>query len=187
MYKKKWIDIRTDWFYRISQSKARFCIEKQNSENEPLWVFRVKVDKKPSLHPLKILPNTYHEGLWEYDVAEWFIADLETGRYIELNLSPTGAWWMMVFNALRQRAEQHMPDISLITTGAKVEDASWSAYLKIPVSLIKAVLGSVALKHNVCFILGKKPREYLSWTRLSAKQPDFHRPADFLFTLRTQD
>jgi hypothetical protein len=186
MHDKKWIEISTDWFYHPSQSKAKFCIEKHDLEHEASWVFRVRVDKKPLLHPMKILPNTYYEGLWEYDVAEWFIADLATGKYIEFNLSPTGAWWMMVFNALRQRSEQHMPDISLIRTGAEMKGSSWSAYLKIPVSLIKMVLGGVALKHNVCFILGKKPREYLSWTRLSTKQPDFHQPADFLFALRTQ-
>ncbi len=184
MYDKQWIEIKTDWFYQRSQNKAQFCIEKQNSKHKSSWIFRVHVDKEPFLHPTKMQPNTYHEGLWEYDVAEWFIADPATGKYIELNLAPTGAWWMMVFNALRQRAERLMPDINEITTEAVLENNAWSASLEIPVTVIEQVLGSVAMKHNVCFILGQNPRQYLSWTRLDSKHPDFHRPANFLFTLQ---
>ncbi len=184
MHDKQWIEIKTDWFYNKSQSGAQFCIEKQNSAHDSSWIFRVQVDKKALLHPISMLPNTYHEGLWEYDVAEWFIVDPATGRYIELNLAPTGAWWMMVFNALRQRTEQSMPDLKRISAGSVLEDDSWSAFLEIPVAVLQEVLGSVALKHNVCFILGHNPREYLSWTRLDSKHPDFHRPVDFLFMLQ---
>ena len=183
MDNKQWIEIKTDWFYHKSESRAQFCIEKQNSEHGLSWVFRVRVNKKALLHPTTMSSNTYYEGLWEYDVAEWFIADPATGKYIELNLAPTGAWWMMVFNSLRQRAEQFMPDLKRISAGSILEDDSWSAFLEIPVAVLQEVLGSVALKHNVCFILGHNPREYLSWTRLDSKHPDFHRPADFLFTL----
>ena len=177
----RWIEITTDWFQQTSQSKACFYIEKQ----ETLWLFHVRVDQKPVLHPMKMSPQTYHEGLWEYDVAEWFIANPTTGKYIELNLAPTGAWWMMIFDAPRQRGKEDMPDLSGIKTSNMFTALTWKASLAIPILVVEKALGRDTLKHNVCFILGKNPREYLSWTRLAAKQPDFHRPDDFSMILRS--
>ena len=186
-FEGKWKVISTDWFQQTSQSNARFCIEKKEQKQEGKqylsWLFHVYVDKKPALHPLKIPSQTYYEGLWEYDVAEWFIVNPITGKYIELNLAPTGAWWMMVFDAPRQRAAQDMPDLSGIRTGSTLAAESWHASLELPTLVVEKALGRDALKHNVCFILGQNPREYLSWTRLAAKQPDFHRPGDFSMLL----
>ncbi len=184
---EQWHVINTDWFQQKSQSNARFCIEKkeqkQGSKQYSAWMFHVCVDKKAVLHPLKMPPQTYYEGLWEYDVAEWFIVNPVTGKYIELNLAPTGAWWMMVFDAPRQRAVDDAPDLRGIRTGSMLANESWEAYLELPTLVVEKALGRGALKHNVCFILGRNPREYLSWTRLAAKQPDFHRPDDFSMLL----
>jgi len=174
-----WMEITTDWFQQRSQSRARFCIEKRRES----WVFHVRVDQKPVLHPMKMLPQTYHEGLWEYDVAEWFIANPTTGKYLELNLAPTGAWWMMVFDAPRQRAAENMSDLRGIKTSSMRADESWSATLEVPTLVMEKSLGRGAVKYNVCFILGQKPREYLSQAKLNAVQPDFHRPDDFVLFL----
>lgn len=184
---EKWNIISTDWFQQTSQSNARFCIEKKEqkrgSRHYSSWVFHVCVDKKPVLHPLKMSPQTYYEGLWEYDVAEWFIVNPITGKYIELNLAPTGAWWMMVFDAPRQRAADDMSDLRGIKIENECATKSWSASLEIPVLMIENILGRDVLKYNVCFILGDSPREYLSQTVLNAVQPDFHRPDDFVSLL----
>lgn len=174
----QWIEIKSDWFNQVSSSGACFSITKGNG----IWSFSVDVNKKPIQHPEA--SEGYCEGLWEYDVAEWFIVNPQTGIYLECNLAPTGAWWMMSFDAPRQRINQQQFCREGVTAQGNASDNSWSATLHIPISLVETVLGNVLgkeeLKHNVCFILGQKPREYLSWTRLSSDQPDFHRPCDFL-------
>ena len=178
-----WVTIKSDWFNQPSLNEAYFCIE----ETVDTWFFSVEVHSKPFVHPE--VSEGYHEGLWEYDVAEWFIVNLQTGRYLEFNLSPTGAWWMMGFDAPRRRIDQQrlsVDSLKDITAQGEVSEKSWSARLNIPVILLETILGKGSLKHNVCFILGQDPelREYLSWTRLSSKEPDFHRPCDFLNTLK---
>jgi hypothetical protein len=180
---KKWINIEKDWFQQASQSNACFCINKQQTSVGLSWAFCVRVDKKPIVHPLKMLPQDYYEGLWEYDVAEWFIANPITGKYIEFNLAPTGAWWMMVFDASRQRGKYDVSDLNRVETVSQIDAKSWQASLQIPVAVVEKILGRDALKQNICFILGQNPREYLSWTRFVAKQPDFHCPDEFTYFL----
>ncbi len=46
--------------------------------------------------------GAFIEGLWNGDVAELFIKGKD-GRYQELNLSPSGAWWSMTLSEYRKR------------------------------------------------------------------------------------
>jgi hypothetical protein len=49
------------------------------------------------------VPGEPFEGLWQFDVAELFVADAVGGRYLEWNLGPQGAWWGCTFESYRVR------------------------------------------------------------------------------------
>jgi hypothetical protein len=51
-------------------------------------------------------PGEFVEGLWNESVVELFIHDLASNCYIELNLSPSGAYWGAVFHRYRERASE---------------------------------------------------------------------------------
>jgi len=102
----------------------------------------------------------YVEGLWEADVAEFFLAKANTAgsfNYLEINVSPEGAWWSMEHHGIRQRS---LP--------------SW-ANPALPNS-------SFPLLANATFILkgADGNNNYLSWCDLPGDQPDFHQPQSFI-------
>ncbi len=167
----QYISIGTDWSGR-SGCGPSFHVSTEGDD----WAFRVRVAGKPLMHP-DATPGAYLEGLWRYDVAEWFIANPDSGRYLEWNLAPGGAWWMMVFDAPRQRA-RNQPDLAGVSTEAATRGNRWQAGLCFPRSLIASTLGAGVFTHNVCFILGS-PRQYFSWVDLPADEPDFHLPQSF--------
>ena len=148
-----------------------------------VWTFRVDVQSTPDQFPLSE-PYQYKEGLWEQDVAEWFLVDTETQRYIEFNLAPNGAWWMMFFEDIRLRTTQPLPDLSVVNTTFSQQKHSWQAELKIPESLLLNWLGDTTWTHNVCFIIGHKPRQFISLCNLSSNTPDFHRPFEIDIPIR---
>ena len=45
-------------------------------------------------------------GLWRYDCVELFLSGEEDGRYVEMNLSPGGAWWASSFLSPRVTAPE---------------------------------------------------------------------------------
>ncbi len=59
------------------------------------------------------------EGLWEHDVAEFFLLDRRRGTYQEYNLSPGGAWWAAAFSAPRVRLDPQ-PDLAAFGPAAAV-------------------------------------------------------------------
>jgi len=62
-----------------------------------------------SIHP-SAKPGAFQAELWKYDVAEFFLLDPTTGRYLEFNLAANGAWWSTVFTAPRLReSEEDVP------------------------------------------------------------------------------
>ncbi len=150
------------------------------------WVFRVYVEHPPEQSFLAA-PGDYAEGLWEQNVAEWFIVNPLSGRYVECNLAANGAWWMMVFSAPRVRDERRwlcmQADKKTVSTQCVTSSKDWQAELIIPASFLLKLLGGSDWAHNVCFILGQQPRQYISLNTLHAADPDFHRPQDFITRL----
>jgi len=155
------------------------------------WIFKVAVHTAAEKRPLAAA-NEYKEGLWQQDVAEWFIANPATGRYVECNLSANGAWWLMVFSAPRQRIKLPLPDLKGIMTTSSQQPISWQAELIIPKKLMLGLLGDGAWTYNVCFIVGQEAssklqrgqtQQYISLNTLTSPEPDFHRPDEFITTL----
>lgn len=130
----------------------------------------------PSTFPAK--SGEYFEGLWEYDVAELFIAADKGERYIEINLAPNGAWWLMTFSAPRQRLADLRIDLHDIKTESTLTKQAWKASLCIPLGLLQNILQTDNMRFNVTYILGE-PRQHLSYCKLQSAKPDFHIPERF--------
>lgn len=119
-------------------------------------------------------PGKFVEGLWESDVIELF---LHTGpqedRYVEINLGPTGAWWAVQLNGVRQR-EHLLPRCVEQVTTEKIE-SGWavSARLRLDERLAESPIG------NVTAISGTDSQRFASWVDLKSSKPDFHRPSEF--------
>jgi hypothetical protein len=144
-----------------------------------LWL--VAHHRKPArLHP-QARPGDFQVGLWDYDVAELFIADPVSGRYFEFNLAPNGAWWCCEFTAPRVRAEEidiAMPEVA--TFADLAPDGAWVAAMAIPLDLLRARLDfGPRSRVNVTMILGFPDRQFLSVAALGGTEPDFHQPRGF--------
>ena len=114
------------------------------------------------------------DNLWKMDVAELFIKDEKGEGYIEVNLAPGGAFWWARFKGPRQLVEENGPWPG-VTTKARLYEDSWSVELSLPIELREG------RRVNVNAIINHEGSEqYLSWTKLSPAQPDFHRPQEFL-------
>jgi hypothetical protein len=123
----------------------------------------------------------FQEGLWSRDVLELFVpcrpaaSGVESthrkGGYLELNLSPTGAWWACLFEGYRARSlEQPFP--CEVRTWSERREQSWSAALALP---RRAIGGQLDLKRlRFCAILGD-PRRFLIHGASPGGTPDFHR------------
>ena len=164
--------INTDWF-GASCPKVSFDLTSQNKH----IIFTATLP--PTLTQPIGIAGQYTEGLWEHDVAELFINNPNTGKYIEINIAPNGAWWLMLFTAPRQRDPHFVTDTFTLTPKVQQSKQGGQISLTIPHKLLHSLLGSTNYHYNVCFILGESPRQYMSLNQLNSKQPDFHRPDEF--------
>ncbi len=116
------------------------------------------------------------EGLWDRDVAEFFIMDRGSGGYQEFNLGPGGAWWSASFVAPRVRA---VPQLDWTRLGVQTEvtwtPVHWTGQmrLRLPDHREPAV--------NFCAIR-RRPGgvAYYSLAGLGGETPDFHRPQEWI-------
>lgn len=148
-------------------------------DSRNLWF--IASHRKPAVVHPKARPGNFQADLWEYDVAELFLADPASGRYFEFNLAPNGAWWTCEFTAPRVRAEEMdiaMPDIA--TFSEMAPDGSWVAAMAIPLDLLKARLDfGTGTRVNVTMILETPAQKFVSAANLGDGPPDFHQPAKF--------
>jgi hypothetical protein len=146
---------------------------------EHLWfVAHHRAPARP--HP-KSRPGQFCADLWQYDVAELFLADPASGRYLEFNLAPNAAWWSCEFTAPRQRADGVdivVPDVA--TWSDLAPDGAWVAAMAIPLDVLRARIGFGSETHaNVCMIVESSDQRFLSATPLGDGEPDFHQPSRF--------
>lgn len=124
-------------------------------------------------------PGKFMAGLWDNDCAEAFLLNPDSGAYLELNLSPSGAWWACLFRGPRERiTPDGLPLAGVVGTGRMVGEEAWAAELRIPLSSLPPELAFKPghTRANLCFCLGQAPQRYLSWCDLGGGKPDFHRP-----------
>ena len=148
-------------------------------DDHRLW-FLAHHRQPADLHPLA-RPGGFQAGLWKHDVAELFLADPRSGRYMEFNLAPNGAWWCCEFTAARVRAsveDEAMPDVA--TFADLAPDGGWLAAMALPLDLLRARIGFGSdTRCNVAMILGSPAQRFLSACPLPGNTPDFHQPAHF--------
>ena len=138
------------------------------------------------------------EGLWQQDVAEFFVADRRTGHYQEFNLGPGGAWWSATFCAPRLRVVPQ-PEWQSFGVLAKVlwTNREWIGQLSVPLPAgipflsppshrsgaerLMQELESGQLAVNFTAITaGRAGPRFYSLAHLRTATPDFHRPADWI-------
>lgn len=168
--------LQRDWHGTPLAVPAAFSVVR-----DPRSLWFIANHRKPAMIHPKAKPGLFQADLWEYDVAELFLADPASGRYFEFNLSPNGAWWTCEFTGPRVRADEvdiAMPDIA--TFSEMAPDGSWVAAMAIPLDLLQARLdfGSET-KMNVTMILGSPNQQFVSAANLGDGPPDFHQPAKF--------
>ncbi len=116
--------------------------------------------------------GAFVEGLWEHDVAEFFLMDAD-GRYQEFNVSPSGAWWSCGFSGYRARAAGvAIPAEVLVET--KIEPTGWQVVFSVPSRELWIPLKGVVGVH-VSAISRSPHTRYLSSSPVPGSAPDFHR------------
>jgi hypothetical protein len=148
---------------------------------DPAHLWFVAMHRKPAqLHP-DARPGGFQAELWQHDVAELFLMDPVSGRYLELNLSPNAAWWSCEFNAPRARADEAdiaMPDVA--TFSELAADGTWVAAMALPLDLLRARLDfGNQTRANVTMILESPMQRFFSAADLGPGKPDFHQPERF--------
>ena len=165
-----------DWHGNPLEPAAGFSLA---VDEDRLW-FLAHHRKPAQLHP-KARPGLFQAELWRYDVAELFITDPRSGRYLEFNLAPNGAWWSCEFKGPRLREEEidiAMPEVATFSDMAA--DGSWVAAMALPLDLLRARVDFGKQTHaNVTFILESPAQRFLTAGDLGNGEPDFHQPARF--------
>ena len=142
--------------------------------------FRFRAKRPCTAHPDGSC-GAFTAELWKYDCGEFFLANPATGRYLEFNLSPQGAWWSASFNAPRdQDSEERFHDVSCSSSPAAQDH--WDVSISVPLEIIENTLGCPIsdATGNVTAILSTPEQIFLSHAPLGGEQPDFHRPSDWL-------
>lgn len=86
--------VEIDWFGKRFAVDFRFILEAENN----LITFGAKFPKNGISLGSK---GQFLKGLWEESVVELFVHELNSTRYVELNLSPTGSYWCAEFSSYR--------------------------------------------------------------------------------------
>jgi hypothetical protein len=148
---------------------------------DPRRLWFVANHRQPALIHPQARPGAFLAGLWQHDVAELFLADLDSGRYFEFNLAPNGAWWSCEFTGPRVRADEAeiaMPEVA--TFSELSPDGSWLAAMAVPRDLLEARLDfGPRTCMNVAMILESPEQRFLSAVPLAGAVPDFHQPGRF--------
>lgn len=171
-----WAQLEQDWSGQCIGAPASFALL---ADPQNLWFF-ARREKRASISP-DARPHEFFEGLWNHDVAELFIKDAVSERYLEINLAPNGAWWSAEFNGPRMRARSEASVIEGVQSHSRTcVDGSWQAALAIPISYLELHFGfGMDSRLNVTFIVDSPEQRFLSAVRLPGDTPDFHQPGYF--------
>jgi hypothetical protein len=126
-------------------------------------------------------PHAFTPGLWHHDVAELFLADPASGRYLEFNLAANGAWWTAGFSSTRIPARE-TPNFEnhVITHCDEETTGRWLAAMAVPIPFLKETIGfGLRTTANAAFILNSPDQTFHSVHTLGGEVPDFHRPHEF--------
>lgn len=122
----------------------------------------------------------FADRLWEHDVFELFLASDNGTGYQEFNLAPNGAWWTEAFESYRKPGHRSTPFDPPNSIGARAENGETRVWMSYPRAGLAVPFSGGARSHaNLCAILGKDNRTYVSYHHPTAQKPDFHLDACF--------
>lgn len=123
--------------------------------------------------------GSFKAGLWQYDVAEFFIYNKTSKHYLEFNLASNAAWWAADFSAPREQTME-LPNIGVETYSDIAASGTWMAAAKLDLAFLKEQynFGNNAMM-NAAFIIGSPKQEFISVVDLPGESPDFHQPNHF--------
>lgn len=166
----------TDWFGKKQSSPMGFSVA---TDHDKLW-FVATGQSPASVHP-DALPGKFTPELWKHDVAELFLANPSSGKYLEFNLAANGSWWACAFSAPRV-ADSPQPDFAAtIATHSDADVPSgWVAALVVSLEFLETEIGyGEDTTANVAFIRNSPSQTFLTAAKLPGDEPDFHQPAHF--------
>ncbi len=115
--------------------------------------------------------------LWEAEVVELFVGGDGTGAdYLEVELGPGGHYLVIRLRGVRCPVEEELP----LEFSASIKGNRWKGRARIPKAWLPAApREGWRVNLTACHGAGEG-RRFLTAARLSAEQPDFHRPAEWL-------
>ncbi len=170
------MDLTEDWFGNLLAEPCKFTLLK---DPEFLWFISV-FSHSANIHPAAS-PGIFTPELWKYDVAELFLANPNTEKYLEFNLTSNGAWWASEFSSIRNPSA-HQPDFTThIRPHQDLAKTHHSVVgLQIPLNFLKKEIDfGVTTAANITVICDSPSQSYLSASKLPGVQPNFHQPAHF--------
>ncbi len=164
--------IEHEWYGRVVEPP--YCYRLTHTRGGLL--FEAKRAEGAAIHP-EARAGKFQEELWRYDVAEFFISNADCSRYLEMNLSPNGAWWGSVFTAPRVVDEQGAALLRVEYATGVATDDGWQASLLLPQAVLDALGFHLPdCRVAVCAVLETPDYIYLTTAEPCDTQPDFHRP-----------
>jgi hypothetical protein len=171
------LGMTSDWFGQALEPPLGFSIATDASK---LWFLAAR--QASAINHPSAMPGVFMEGLWEHDVIELFLADPDSGAYLEFNLASNGAWWAAKFIAPRTRALTQPNFSSAISSHAQeISDDEWCAAICIPLAFLeKEISFSGKTTANATAILNSPQQTFHSIHKLPGDVPDFHQPTEFV-------
>jgi hypothetical protein len=168
--------LEKDWYGTTLDVPAAFGLA---IDHGSLWF--VATRRKPADLAPQSRPGKFTPELWKHDVAEFFLSHPASGRYLEFNLAPNGAWWSAEFTAPRVRADKAEVQVPGVKTFSEIApDGTWVAAASIPLDILKARFDfGPESRMNVTFIVDSPAQKFLSAVPAPDGVPDFHRPDVF--------
>lgn len=128
------------------------------------------------VHP-EARPGCFHAGLWQYDVAEFFIAVPDASCYLEFNLSPHGAWWACVFSAPRVPHPGFPGWQPQAVAQGRSGAEGWECQALLPQQDLQRIgIDPRQCRLAACAILGSPRQVFLTSAGDCSGNPDFHLP-----------
>ncbi len=115
--------LANDWHGEFLDKPLSFSLA---VDHDYLW-FTACHETPTKFHP-EARSGDFKAELWKCDVAEFFLLDPATGRYLEFNLSPNGAWWSVFFTSPRVRENEEDVQLGGVATYADLAPSGgWMA------------------------------------------------------------
>lgn len=163
-----WHAISSDWF----GNKTRVICEYRLFLDPSSLFFHARANRKPKTKP-DATQGSFIEGLWEYDLAELFICEENSPRYLEVNLGPQAAWWSCLFKSYRERSGAPSA-LKEAHTISEITETGWNAGILIPRASFPFLVRDQGFRANVTFIIDDNGPVYFSASKLTSEAPDYH-------------